>query len=634
MKKVFRLIPAGLSSCLPAVALFAAIGVMFLSCDSGGGGTPIIVNPGDDVAGIVDVSYPASSAYTPFEYPVTRVDPADPVVKLEGLAGQNVFLLKANASTLRIEEGTTGMVRSFTVNGTTYVPSTSKQTVSQSTFPQYSSRALTASRSASKRRAVSGTVGGITRLDHEAARRLSARKLPEQPSLSRSAGGSAIRHVAPSYSVIGDAKTFNVQNATGVFVEITARLRAVGDHCYIWVPEVNFNNSSVVNNDNRITNTQVKILRDKFETMYPLVTHLFGYENGGGLDASDENYGGVDGDPKISVLVYDIGADYSAKQVSGILGFFWGKDYYTQDIIDNNPTAFGTGVKTNLAEIFYLDSHFTDNAPDYIYSTLMHEYQHMINFARKSLPVVNGGQGLKVEPWFNEMLSMLSEDIIGPEIGIDPGIYPLNSRIPLFLAAYSYSGVTDWLDGEDVYASYASAYAFGAFLARNYGGAELVKKLLECTYANCEAVGYAIQALDYAGFPAMDEENSTDVSGFELAFKKYAEALIFSGKALVTNDDLASFDRSVTKTITVDANSHDYSFTGFDIWTLLNYYAGTEGLSADYHGPVVWELGGYSLRPYGLDLQSNENWQGVNGTLEIEFDLPPSDDVELYVMVR
>jgi len=609
---------------MPTFALVVTLCLIFASCDSGGGGSG--GNGGDgETYDIVEVSYPAGSAFIPYDNPVIRVTADNPTVTLTGLTGQNVFLVKANPSAYSADEFMTGMVSSFTVNDVTYTASGSKQTVSQSAFPQYSNREAFTSRAGAVKRAVSGKMGGITRVDHEAARKLGASELPSRTTRPGSAGSSPARSVVPVYSVTGDTKTFYVQDGDGNWFGISAVLRAVGEHCYIWVPSENYSASSAANDDNKISQNQASVLCNKFEAMYSLVTNLFGYEFGGGLEETDENYGGVDSDPRISVLVYDIGEDYTPTQDSGILGFFWGKDYYSQEDIDNHPEVFGSGVKTNLAEIFYVDSHFTDYAPDFIYSTLIHEYQHMINFARKSLPSNANPQGLMVDVWFNEMLSMLSEDAVGPKIGINSKIYPLNSRMPLFLGDYSFSGVTDWLGGDAVYSSYASAYAFGAYLARNYGGAALVKTLLDCNYANREAVGYAIQSLD-SGFPDMADTASKDTSGFDIAFRKYAEAMIFSGQSVDSAYSPASFDRLVSNGV--------YTFYSFDIWELTNYYAGTMGVSSDYTGPLVWALGGYPLRPYGLDLQTNEHWQGVNGTLEINFVMPVSNSVELYVMVR
>lgn len=600
--------PSAFAASLRAVVFLSAFSLLFLSCDSGGRD-----DGNDDTVSVVDVSYPAGSSHDGYYAPVTKVTSDNNPLRLTGLTGQNVFLVKANVSSLWKAGGVglTGSVESFTVNDDSYTVSGSMHPVSPSS-----------SRIAAGKRAVSGRANGITRLDHEAARKLSSSALPPRISRARSVGRSAASGTGPSYSFNqGDTKSFWVQDGAGSWLEVDAVLRSVGAHCYIWVPAAYYDASSDANNDNRITAAQAVALRDKFEAMYPLVTHLFGYENGGGLAAGAENYGGVDGDPRISVLVYDIGEDYTAVQDNGILGFFWGKDYFAQNVIDGSPDVFGTGVKTNLSEIFYVDSHFTDCAPDFIYSTLIHEYQHMIFFARKKLPSAANPNGLAVDTWFDEMLSMLSEDAIGPKIDIDSNIFPLNSRMPYYLGNYYSSGVTDWLGGDGVYASYASAYAFGAFLARNYGGATLIKSLLDCPYANREAVNYAI-------------DGTANSSGFDSVFRRYAEALVFSGQALAGNAALMSFDRSVTKTITVAETPVTYTFEAFDIWNMPNEFAASWGGSADSFGPLVWVLGDYSLRPYGLDLQSDERWQGVNGTLEIEFDLPLMDEVEMYVMVR
>lgn len=622
VKKVSGFVPSVFPVLFRTAAVLVAFSLVFLSCDSGGSDDGDVDE--EETESVVDVSYPADSNYTAYPTPVIKVTAENNPVKLEGLTGQNVFLVKANVSKDWKQGGIglTGTVESFTVNDTAYVRSDSAHDVSFSEYPSLSSRESPASRIGAGNRAVSGKANGITRLDHEAARKLSASALPASFGRARSAGRSASAGTGPSYSYSnGDTKDFWVQDGVGAWVQINAVLRAQGENCYIWVATANYNAASSASNDNMITEAQATAVKARFDAMYPLVTNLLGYENGGGLAVEDENYGGVDGDPKVSVLVYDIGADYTALQDAGILGFFWGKDYYEQEDIDEHSGVFGSGVKTNLAEIFYVDSHFTDFEPDYIYSTLIHEYQHMINFARKNLPSTDNPDGLIVESWFNEMLSMLAEDVIGPLIDIDSRIFPLNSRMPYFLGHYSESGVTDWLGGDGVYSSYVSAYAFGAFLARNYGGSALVQEILDCPYANREAVSFAINGM-------------TDSSSFENAFRRYGETLVFSGQAAAVNSSLATFDRTVSSPVSEGNPDPSYTFFDFDIWTMTNIYAGEEGIPADYCGPIVWVLGDYALRPYGLDLQSNKYWQGVNGTLEIDFDLPLTDDVELYVMVR
>ena len=130
----------------------------------------------------------------------------------------------------------------------------------------------------------------------------------------------------------------------------------------------------------------------------------------------------------------------------------------------------------------------TDSLPEEIHSTLAHEFQHMINFYQRGVLRNAMASG---DTWINEMGSLVVEDlladkmaVIGPR-GVDTELlYPDGSagasgntqgRLPLFIYYPSLS-LSDW--GSDL-EDYAVAYAFGAWLARNYGGAELLGRLMQ-----------------------------------------------------------------------------------------------------------------------------------------------------------
>ena len=110
-------------------------------------------------------------------------------------------------------------------------------------------------------------------------------------------------------------------------------------------------------------------------------------------------------DTAVNILIYDISGDGSAPlSSSGIVGYFWAKDWYT------DPDLVKAGYPdyhSNNAEIFYIDSYFADDEPGIMYSTLCHEFQHMVNFNNKS---VNNNK--PADTWYDEMLSMTVEDMM------------------------------------------------------------------------------------------------------------------------------------------------------------------------------------------------------------------------------
>jgi hypothetical protein len=451
-----------------------------------------------------------------------------------------------------------------------------------------------------------GKDGIITRLDHPGAGEFS-RNPPALPPVNRNIGARGSQGPAFTGCTVGDYRQFWVQIDSGNtdnWKEITAGLRASSTHANIWIPEENYNPDG--EGENRLSPAEVQAIADKFDLIYKYDTAIFGYEYGGNPNRPDE-YGGVDGDPKIQILVYDINGDYEKVQNSGVFGYFWAKDF---------TYGAGEGYHPNQAEMFYIDSHFAAAYPEAIYSTLVHEFQHMINFNVKYIE-----KGRISDTWYDEMLSMLAEDMICPLIGISSsnGSHPIPNRIPLFLSIYWYAGPTEWLAGNDVLISYSNTYAFGAYLARNYGGAELVR---EIAGNNMTGVGSVDAALKKYG------------SSWDGAVKKYGEAFIFSGSSRPS--DGASFDKTVTNNI----GGTEYTFAAFDIWKMKNNHSNYLGASynsmiINSPGPVAWDSG-YSLDMpgYSVLVRSNADWMNVSGNITITLVKPDNPGVELFLMSR
>ena len=234
--------------------------------------------------------------------------------------------------------------------------------------------------------------------------------------------------------------------------------------------------------------------------IYDWISAIFGAEWAAGGDApySIEGFPTVDGQDTITILLYPILIFPDDEGPGGVVGFFWSKD------------NFSTIAGSNRRIMFYLDSdsfafpcnvgegcvigslpswQIEDVWPNDIVSTLAHEYQHMINFH-----VRGAMQGLETDLWMNELMSLVAEDFVefertqtGPR-GVDPSSFagaagdPNNTegRLPLYNSANSIS-LSDWGGSGDDLESYSIAYAFGAFLARNYGGASLYEALSEST---------------------------------------------------------------------------------------------------------------------------------------------------------
>jgi hypothetical protein len=392
---------------------------------------------------------------------------------------------------------------------------------------------------------------------------------------------------------VNDTRMFWVERYynNGDWVQKQATLKATGQHSNIWV----------MDNESGITTERAQDLARNFDIIYPAETNILGYEYGGGPGGS----GGKDGDLKIQILVYDL---VNASGVNQAGGYFWGKDYYTQSQLDSDITyiLFPPAPKTNLAEIFYLDSSNVRNNLAYATSTLAHEFQHMIHFNRKT--VVNGKGSAT---WYNEMLSLMTEDVMADIIGIPhtSSSHSIQQHIPRFLATYNEVGFTEWGSGtpNQVASSYAKGYTFGAYLMRNYGGTDLLRRIVTNDTVGTDSITAALNGI---------ESGMT----FGKALSRFGEAMIFSGNS--KPGDALTFDKTVTNTIT----GYTYTIHAFDIWNTRQSVSG--------YGPVIFPLTPKDMRPHSVLLHQADSWKNVSGTFSVTLNRPSNTAVEFYLMVR
>jgi hypothetical protein len=505
------------------------------------------------------------------------------VINLSGaFRGQDMFLVKMNSNDFTVDSVSAGYVKSDNISRSLMIAETDTASSVESTLP--------------------------IKKDHLPSMDFLDLYQPEDESDIFVPSRSVIpeRDALVNYGDIGtppldSSKDFWVEDENGLFILIPAKLKSVDYYSYIWVADANFtDNPANVTDDNLLNEEQVGLLAGKFngtsapgsnDGIYELVTNVCGFEYGGGV-AGD---GGVDEDKHVNILIYDIDYDYSALQNGGIFGYFWPKDHYNDAVL-----------KSNQSEIFYIDSHFLDGYPFDMYSTLAHEFQHMIFFNRKYIEM----NLYNYETWYNEMLSMLIEDIIRDPLGVSVSNSPIE-RTKEFVDGNYLSGITDWLVGwPDVLYSYASSFMFGAFLTRNFGGAELIEAMIDSDSVDQQSVTDALTTMGY----------STET--FDSVFDKYSKAIIFSTEDSI-NDILVT-------NISTDSSVHSISYnqTAFDIYGYQN--------SNLYDGPVIFYADSkLDLRPLGMSLHSDVLWFGLNGIESLNFNIvAPSEGVNYYLMFR
>lgn len=399
------------------------------------------------------------------------------------------------------------------------------------------------------------------------------------------------------------------------YTKRSATLRAAGKYCYIWVVDGYYSTDSGAVSGAEVTKSQVSTLREKFDGMYPLIREIFGKEaevmvDGNSIVPIDKV---SDTGSKVNIVVYDINGDYASSQQGGVFGYFWAKDYYTPKTATSSATDV---IKlSNSGKYFYIDSYFTQNskwAPS-MYSTLAHEFQHMINFGVKTLtpaPAYNGNNNPPSSAtWYTEMMSMLCEDMMQQYLGCDDTASP-KSRLSQFCTYYTSSGITEWNNNAQL-ASYAVAYTFGAYLARNYGGAELIQEAAQNSSVDEASITEALKEMGY------DET-------FDSAYIKFAQALV------PNNTDKQN-------TITLNKDAETYQFFGYTYpMTAIDLWSYNTVNNAKVSGPVLYSAkkdGQLAVRPYGFTLHQIGYTQNA-GSVSLTFSSPVSQTEQIYLLVQ
>lgn len=247
-----------------------------------------------------------------------------------------------------------------------------------------------------------------------------------------------------------------------------------------------------------VTPDMVAALADRFlkgggfDDIYDWVTGMLGAEWG------DHDYTDlIAPDNEVAILLCDIDDDDSTE--GGLVGYF-----YSRDNVEplSEPHSNGRVMFTIDAVLYAVedagdadgdgsDWDPTDSWPEEIFSTLAHEFQHMVHFYQRS---VLRGASSSADRWINEMASQVVEDLLADKLGVigprgvdgavgSAGVTGITEgRLPRFNARNDAS-LTTWVDEplDEALACYSVTYAFGAWLARNYGGALLLNRLMRCS---------------------------------------------------------------------------------------------------------------------------------------------------------
>jgi hypothetical protein len=190
-----------------------------------------------------------------------------------------------------------------------------------------------------------------------------------------------------------------------------------------------------------ISDANLDRLMDEWERrIYPRVTAVFGREARPGVDGEDRIF-----------LVLSPAVDNWGKE-KGLMGYFWSRDAIP-----------GGGGNSNQKEVLFMTDQLFDRPELTSFGTLAHEFQHLLNFSRKSARL---GYRLSEETWLDEGLSMYAMEVAG--YGLPAGDYHIAKDLRVFQEAPQDFSLTEWSGNPNGFA-YGQSYLFVRYLVDRFG---------------------------------------------------------------------------------------------------------------------------------------------------------------------
>lgn len=456
--------------------------------------------------------------------------------------------------------------------------------------------------------------------------------LPGTSASDRAAGGQA--KTISDFTVNESRKQIYVDTnwEISIFGKKEATLRgkasgANGSGVLVWVVNDNYSNST--SSGNKVTGTIAQQVAEKFIDQYASERQVLGSESDRligtdlRLESNSMEYTSDTG-KLVNIVIYDIAGDYNSGKRRGVVGYFHSKDYYQKSSLYTNVAKC-----SNAGKYFYLDSafcnydpqigmdetddtkvfHGTGNVSETAISTLFHEFQHMINFNQKNIKA-----GASPATWYNEMLSMLSEDMMVTALGFtSSSVY--KDRLPVFNNYYYMSGIDEYLTTNSII-SYSTAYAFGSWCARNFGGMDFITQVSTNSYVNMESIIQAIKTC--TGKTYTDRQ----------LFKMFIQACVFR-EPFAGNNGFSTFNTNQTPSLTTNEGKL-YEFNKFNLFD--SDFAFTMN-NKKYTGPVIFsnEVGPRIMRPHGFAIRYAGKATSDTITLTFSTKTNPSEDVMIYI---
>ena len=426
------------------------------------------------------------------------------------------------------------------------------------------------------------------------------------------------------YSITRTEEDPITKNEKNISESITGKCKYVGNHCYVFADT---RNDNLTEKEIYLSTTDYYNLGQKFDLCYEREITI----NGNPYYTSYNATYFVPCNEKIIILVSDLFGDAVKNQEYGTVGYFYQGDVYNLEACKQN---FGSGVNSNECEMFYIDAAFLDHLPDTVYSTLVHEFNHMINYILKTvIHMTNYPKDTWQSPdtWYTEMLSMTTEDMFHSYLGIKDED-SAKGRLPNFNFNYNY-GFNCW-DNKNIPNSiaYANTYAFGAYLVRNFGGIKLLKEIAQNDFVDETSITMALRKCNpnYTYQYKDDEGNiNTKMIDFYYALTKFSDCMFNTDAPTAKQETLTGEDKYITLNRGVDMNRPDgLEFTPINLINVpYKYYddekkvlqSGVSSPKIDYAKGDAVDLGSYGFSIHYIGRNPTEFTLYKSKNLKLEY---------------
>ncbi len=233
----------------------------------------------------------------------------------------------------------------------------------------------------------------------------------------------------------------------------SATCRAVGEHCYIFVSDAEWN---------------VHMDQTDIDAIYPFLeeTTMSGLDYGA-IEMDILTFGPIpdvhDNDPKLIVYYSEL-QSYNGTAFDGYFNAF-------NQLTDEQAQAYGE--HSNECEMIYMNCYPLDPSAPIRISVLSHELEHLIHW----------GMDVDEELWVDEGCAEYAMHIFGMPDAITS--FPNNSN----------NNLISW---DQTWSDYIQAYLFFTFLSENYGGSDIISAVVAESQNSISGIENALLAQGYS----------------------------------------------------------------------------------------------------------------------------------------